>query len=362
MAYLPLSDLPDLLDGLDDGVQLNNPGFTLQKALSQVVLKQIMGDFPIDEQSQWQPFGNYFKFDLSVTVLHVVLESVMSSKFQRVRLSSSPPPNVTTYVAQIVLQLRGSMSYSSIEKGDHLITSELPYQFQVQLVPTGELAFEISFNPNGSLSIGDISAFLGAQAVLPLDVAFPGVSDLSAKTMLTSLDVEWVGVSSIIPSYLALSASVNDWTVLQDTVTLTKATAEIHVANPLSEGGTRQYSLHTTSAIDIGSAEFEVIFDVDHSRSQTSTLYFDISTKDKALPLGSIIMHFFGSDFKFLPDTFIGLLDETSVDKISLEAFHDSNGWNILTFHLILRIEDTDVDIFGMLFINIDLICVHNPD
>jgi hypothetical protein len=343
-----LLELPHLLDDLHDDVQLDNPGFTLEKALSQVVLKQMIGDFPIDEQSKWQPFES--KFNLSLTVLHVVLENVMSSKGRRVRPLSFPP-NVTAYVAQLVLQLRGIMSYTPIhptfDDNFQPIESELPYQFQVQLTPSGELALEISLNPNGSISIEDIAGFLGDDALLLLDTAFPGVSDLSDKTTLNSLSVEWVGVSSVTPSHLTLSASVDDWIIQQDTMTLTKATAEIQVTDPLNIG--RQYSLHTTAAIDIGSAEFEIRFDVDHASSQTSTLYFDISTNDKALPLGSIITHFFGNDFQLLPDAFLGLLEETTVDKLSLEACYDSNGWSILTFHLILRIEDTDINIFGQL-------------
>lgn len=198
-----------------------------------------------------------------------------------------------------------------------------------------------------SLSIGRILDVVGLSSAFDLSQTFPGLSDLSNSLSISHVIAGWT--SDPKPDNLQLMISLDKWVLAEDVFEVSQIAIDIEAKN-LTTTDSRVFALNGWGLVNIANIDVEVFFAYNHSSDANvpDQIYFQVGTQQRAIPLGSIILHLLGDGASILPDALSSILEETVMDNFIVKADNVGGKWSVSKIQLSMSIKGK-IDVFGML-------------
>lgn len=141
--------------------------------------------------------------------------------------------------------------------------------------------------------------------------------------------------------------SLDDWLIAENVFEVTRISIEVEAKNLTSDDG-KVFALNGWGIVNIGQIDVEVFFAYNHSSDPgiSDQIYFQVGTQQRAIPLGSIIIHLLGDGATILPDSLSSILQETVMDNFIVKAERVGGKWSVSKIQISLSIQGK-IDVIG---------------
>lgn len=189
---------------------------------------------------------------------------------------------------------------------------------------------------------------VGVESAFDLSQTFPGLSNLSNSLRISHAVVDWT--SDAKPDNIKIAIALDEWTLAKKVFEISQISVEIEAKNLASQEG-RVFALNGWGVVNIAQIDVEVFFAYNHSSDPnvSDQVYFQVGTQQRAIPLGTIILHLLGDGASILPDSLSSILQETVMDNFIVKAERVEGKWVVSKIQISLSVKG-EVNIFGTFF------------
>ncbi|KAF9450718.1 hypothetical protein P691DRAFT_773715 [Macrolepiota fuliginosa MF-IS2] len=313
-----------LKEKLKIDAELDEVGFTLHKAYSKLVVKDLFGELKLTVPA-WSPFESV-PFSLTPNALRITVDNAYSAANRKI-------------LAELGCVIRGTGSTDL----------NLPVQFTAQYTPRGFNLFDLALLPpsTDSLSIGRLLDVVGLSSAFDLSQTFPSLSNLSNSLSISHVIVGWT--LSPKPEYIKFGIILNDWTLVKDVLEISQIAVDINASN-LSSSDSKEFALTGRGLVEIADIDVEVFFEYSHSGDPNVSdhISFQVGAQEREIPLGSIILHLLGEGVSILPEKLSSILEETAMNHFIIKAERISGKWSVSKIQISMSIMGK-IDVFSKL-------------
>ncbi len=216
--------------------------------------------------------------------------------------------------------------------------------------------YELALLPgiNDSISVGQLLDIVGIPSLFDLSRTFSGLSNLSNSLSISHVVVGWT--SGPKPDNLRFTVTLDEWSLAENIFEVSQISVDIEAMN-LTSDTDRVFALNGWGLVKIAQIDVEVFFAYTHSSDDnvSDQIYFQVGTQQRAIPLGSIILHLLG-DETILPDSLSSVLEETVMDNFIVKAEKTGGKWSVSKIQISISVKKT-IELLGMVFPSRILIC-----